>query len=196
MYLQTITIDHQVLISAGAFFSMPNLEEFEYSNTKLLSLLDSTFANCSNLEDINSEAPIIYIGSDCFFNCSSLEDFDTKSVEFIGSRAFERCSSLKSLDLSSCRQISDNSFFGCKKLKEITFSNKLTSIGKECFLWTAIENVQIESNFHYNIESYAFSYCEELETVSLGPGITELKDMTFSYTSLKKIILPETISKI
>ncbi|MFI3165571.1 MAG: leucine-rich repeat domain-containing protein [Bacillota bacterium] len=114
------------------------------------SVADYAFTNCSSLENIDLKN-VSVIGEGAFSSCSSL-----KSVEFcdelylINTKTFSECSSLENVDFNNVTQINDNAFIRCLSLTDLN-----------------LENVQ-------KIDSYAFYYCSELESISFGADLSQI----------------------
>ena len=94
----------------------------------------------------------------------------------------------------------------------------ITSVGRQCFVGTNVESVQLPEtitlicesaffdvdtlksiNFPSNltkIEGYAFQGCYSLEHINLNEGLTSLGNHAFDSVGLKEIILPSTLTFI
>ncbi|MBR6205192.1 MAG: leucine-rich repeat protein [Candidatus Methanomethylophilaceae archaeon] len=79
------------------------------------------------------EVPVVSIGEKSFYGCTDLLSADLAGVSKIGMKAFARCSNLKSVAMDSIITIGAYAFYRCTSMIHISFSDCLTSVGKESF---------------------------------------------------------------
>ena len=73
--------------------TVPNLTTIDLSNTKVTSIGEGAFRDCSKLETITLPSTLTTIGIYAFWNCSSLTSFSVPgSVTTIGAQVFDYCS--------------------------------------------------------------------------------------------------------
>ncbi|MDE6243288.1 MAG: leucine-rich repeat domain-containing protein, partial [Muribaculaceae bacterium] len=114
--------------------------------------------------------------------------------------------------------VSDLAFFQCKSLTSVTIPNTITKLGYKAFCETALKQVTIPTsmtiisgdafkatpltsvvipNSVTSIGSYAFNRCRQLETVTLGNGISIINGYTFfECSSLTSIVIPPSVKTV
>ena len=73
---------------------------------------------------------VVSVGDKAFYGCSSLVSIDLPYVSSIGMKAFANCANLASMSLSA-DSIGGWAFYGCPKVGYASFSESLSSIGKD-----------------------------------------------------------------
>lgn len=131
----------------------------------LLQLENHAFEGQHALKNVNIPNTVWKIGWDSFCACSSLEKIDIPdSVEVIGEAAFST-TGLKSVIIpDSVTMIERNAFYNCTKLEYVKMS----------------ENVTV-------LEDGVFQASDELKTIDLPAGITEIKGGALKCEGLKTI---------
>lgn len=116
--------------------------------------------------------PVVGIGVRAFYQNSNLEEiiFEDK-LEVIERLAFSECHNLKTVDLSHVRQIERNAFSYCESLDNIVIGSR-------------------------NIAGSAFYKCEGLKSVTLNEGLRTIGTYAFSYTSMKSLRLPTSMTEV
>lgn len=93
-------------------------------------------------------------------------------------------------------EISNSAFLKNQTLEEVTISNNIQIIKDKAFRETALNSVEIPSSVK-EIGVYAFSVCEELESVTFNEGLEKINMNAFAAChKLTKIILPSTLTTI
>ena len=140
--------------------SLPNLVEFIYGsdsafreNTLLkhivslgsvTSIVNQTFQDCTNLEDVVLPSQCITLKKECFRDCTKLHTIKLSQVTTIGDDVFNGCSSLEYCDGPNSTQgelnlpnltgtLGNSAFKGCVKLTSIASLGSITSIGNNTF---------------------------------------------------------------
>lgn len=148
------------------------------------SLGNDMFRECYNLQEVVLPDSLIRIGNNVFTYCEQLTTIVIpEGVTSIGYGAFSECKNLSSLIIpESVVSIGDQGFWGCNKL--VTAG----PIGSGCnyeFGWTT------------TIPEYAFSWAQELYSVTIPSSVTQIGKKAFEVcTSLTDIELPEGITSI
>lgn len=112
----------------------------------------------------------------CFCSdCDNLKTFDyPDGLEGVGKSAFSRCYALESITLpDTVKTIDEYAYLNNKTFTMLDCPSQLSVIGKS-----------------------AFQSCEKLSTVVLGTNLQIIKDWAFAYTSIKKIIIPDSVEYI
>ena len=170
------------------------------------SIGNDAFANCDNLTTVNFRAnsKLESIGDWAFQDCSSLTSITIPdSVTSIGSMAFRFCENLVTVNFGANSKLESlvEEVFAESGLTSITIPASVTSIGDWAF--GRCENLATV-NFGANSElksigDNAFSECDNLVTVDFGQNskLESIGDETFSECrSLKSIILPGSVTSI
>lgn len=193
----------------------------------LISISGSAFKNCTSLTSIIIPNSVTSIGSHAFENCSSLISATIgDSIEFIFDDTFKDCSQLKSIVFGkkcSARFISDTAFEGCNNILKIAYpiNNKkpinsavgitynpndaifedgwVYSKDKTSIIFAPISlegEYVIPDNF-MSIESHAFSYCENLTSITLPESLTSIESSTFYRCyGLNSVVIPNSVTSI
>ena len=142
----------------------------------------------------------------------------------IGASAFESCKKITSISLpSNIKTLGSRSFYYCTGLKEVSFNSSynLTSIGTSAFAGSGLESIsipyyvttipeqcfyncsslkEITFNSSYNltsIDSYAFSNCSALESISFPSSLQTIGYDAFCYcTKLPLLNIPSSVTTI
>lgn len=146
-----------------------------------------------------------YIGDGAFARCKKITSLDLKHIAHIGNDAFRGCLSLDSVTIDYNRSAYGSWFSGCDNVTYLN-SNCGGTIG---YTWMGMgtDNLRhlivgprhnmntsysnngfpnrdslrvVELNFNGYIPNSAFQHCDNLRTVRLGKGITEIKNHAFS----------------
>ncbi len=163
--LTTVTIPSKVTeIGNSAFSYCDNLATVDFSNaTSLTSIYSNAFEYNPKLTaaDLSKATSLTTINNYAFRNCDALTTVSipgkVTSIPYYG---FYDCDALETVDLSkatSLTTIGDRAFYSCDKLKSADMSN--TSL--------------------VNINSEAFSYCSNLESVSIPESVVRVYSNTF-----------------
>jgi hypothetical protein len=110
--------------------------------------------------------------------------------------AFENCTSLKHINIpKNLIDLKDYSFT-CSGIETIEFENGIEKIGKAAFAYTDIKTVILPKSV-LEISEQAFSFCTELESLTLNQGLSTIGNEAFGYTqNLTEIVIPASVTKI
>ena len=147
-------------------------------NSKLKTLADKCFTDCSALEEIHfgtGMTDFTTIGEGCFRDITSLKKINIpETVTSIGTSALNGCTNLEDIsfnDGSALVTLGDNVFQDCDKLTEIDLMKceSLTTIGQECFRQCdGLTEVNIPKNVN-SIGLRAFCECGSLTEINVDP---------------------------
>ena len=146
------------------------------------------FAYCTALTSLKLSNSITDIGYSAFSECTALTTVNIpSSVTNIGNDAFYRCNALQAINVNS-----DNQHF--KSVDGILFNANLTTliqypIGKSQSSYT-LPN----STTHIGVN--AFSYSQNLISISLHNALLSIGAGAFRYSALKSISIPNSIKSI
>lgn len=114
------------------------------------------------------------------------------------------------------KKLGFGSFKDAKKLQYINIPKNLESISDECFMNTALINIDLSNiksignKAFYNCQNinnmdlsnatdigeYAFAMCRKLQNVSLSQTLRTLRDGVFRQTNIENIHLPECLERL
>ncbi|MEF9997924.1 MAG: leucine-rich repeat protein, partial [Lachnospiraceae bacterium] len=219
--------DNVVSIDELEFSMYKNLESVDCSSaTKLKTIGESAFQDCSGITKIVLSPSIETIGIAAFAKCGAIENVDLsqltalkkiskltfadcvnlRNIKFpdnitvIGEQAFYGCNKLETLQLpSSLNTIESAAFNKCYALKSVDFSKatQLKTIGGYAFQQCFNLKDLIISPSVTDMGPGVFWECRELESIVLPPNITEIKERTFELcVKLVEISIPEKVTKI
>lgn len=159
---------------------------------------NGAFAECDNLEEVNIESGVPYIGDRMFLSDKSLVSVEIPdSVESIGMFAFQKCISLERINLpQSVTRIDDYAFSLCHELCSINIPENLEHLGESAFCQTGLKSITIPDTIE-ELKPWVFSECKSLTNVYLPNTLTSIAFCAFSKcTSLKRITLPDSLTYI
>ena len=177
-------------IQAHGFANLNSLTTIDLSNTKVNSIGNYAFANCSNLTNITLNNNLTSIGRYAFYKCNNLLSIDIpSSVNYIGRYAFY---SNGNIDV----------YFKGEVLPATLQENWDNGIKG---YYVGIKDIITENDFQYaklsnnNIALIKYTGSEtilDLTTINLNGTISQIGGYAFYNSPVKKIILPNTINSI
>lgn len=174
--------------------SLRNLVDF--SLTKLTSISDMTFLNCSSLSKISLPQSVTTIGSGAFMNCTNLYDINMpRGITDVGMMA---------LNYTPWYRDNNEKFFviGEGVLIKSTYNPNsadepgtldlsdlgIISIGNSCF--ANLSEVGYSS-------SYGYQYCSNIKKVIIPEGVTTIgSGAFFGCINIEEVELPSTVETI
>lgn len=181
---------------------------------------NAAFNQCHGLTSIDlSFSGNISIGESAFCNCQNLESFKiTGNLTSISGYLFDCDPLLSSVSVpDTVTSIGNNAFSGCGSLKSFTWPSSLTTVGGYAFSSSGIESTVIPANVTFGegtynnctklsqvtiedevtaIPSYMFYHCDELKTVALPSSLTAIGEYAFNYSGLTAIDIPAGVKVI
>ena len=145
--LNTINLPTSVTkINANAFEGCKALDKVNLAEG-LVEIADNAFKGLS-VTTMTFPATLQKIGTSAFEDCANLMSIsfaEESKLESIGNNAFKNCKLLGETVVipASTQAIGEGAFQSCSNLKTVTFentNNKLASIGKNAFAYTALTN--------------------------------------------------------
>ena len=175
------------------------------------------YANSVNFEE-NSQC--VWISPCAFYDSSITEVRLPDSLTLIGTEAFYSCDTLKAVSIpANVNTISKGAFQFCTRLETVTFAenSKLQKIGANAFqncIFSGIDlpdslmkiereafsfcsnlvEIVIPDSVQGTIGDNAFYYCNSLQSVTIGNGVTEIGKSAFQYClNLENVILGNAV---
>ncbi len=143
---------------------------------------------------------ITNIGESAFCGCSSLRSLQDvsipSSVTNIGAGAFADCDKLEYVELPEGVKSVENgyTFSYCDNLKKVVIPNSVEQIGRKAFRDCGkLEDVVMPDGIKH-IDEKAFSECDALESVTMPNNVKSIGEEAFSYSGLKKIRIPNSVT--
>ena len=142
------------------------------------------------------------IGPGCFRDTDIITLSLPDNITVIPESMCENCQMLELVSFENVQTIEKNAFWKCENWKftfpDLNFGDqtKIKRIGERAFGYTGLYGkVTIRPDMELDVG--AFQVCEKIEEVEILNGITEIPERAFANnTGLKKITLPETLTKI
>ena len=161
-------------IGNNAFYGMPNLTEIEIAQS-VTSIGDYAFKGCEQLNGVVLPQGLSNLGESAFYGCTALTSIEIPAALWtIHPYTFKNCSALTDVIFNegNLMKISDGAFYGTA-LTELVLPDCLNTL-----------------------DVYAFKNCTQLTSITLGSGLTELREACFYGTAISEITIPEGIQKI
>ena len=126
--------------------------------------------------------------------------FHTVTYEFkdgiIDWRTFMYCDRILDAEIGeSINTIKGYAFFGCGFLTAATLPDTLVELGGSMFGQTAIKNPVIPDSVT-QMGTDVFRSCENIDTCTIGSGLTEIPKSTFYLSNISAITIPSNIETI
>lgn len=191
---QTLTISGTGKIKEIYSWSELDIKHIQI-NEGITKIGSNAFSNLKKLDTISIPSSVTYIGYCAFYGSSIKEVTISSSVTNISSSVFYKCKKLTKVNWYA-EKIPNYTFYGCKSLTTINVSNNLKQIDYYAFARTSIKRFIMPDSVT-SIDSHAFAYCPELETLTLSKNIKTLPRYFISGSKkINKIIFREGLKKI
>ena len=164
--------------------------------TKVTSIDDRMFENCSSLQSVKILGPVTEIRERTFVGCNALQQVSLPaSIKHIGKEAFYKCSNLQSITIpGTVTEIMERTFYDCKSLRQVNLSSGLVTIGKEAFAGCEFKTINIPSTVKV-IKLDAFSYNTSLKKLTFPENIEEIEGLCVARrcVNLESIVFPKKL---
>ncbi len=154
----------------NVFFNNANLKTVEFDDS-IEAIPDGMFKGCAAFASVKLPTSLKRIGVEAFSNTGITKLQIPETVEYIGDRAF-MSSPITAITLADI-DYGTGVFSNCKKLSKVTLSNDIEVIPAKMF-----------------------QYCEKLADIKLPTSLKNIGESAFSYTGLKKIVIPDTVESV
>ena len=191
--LQSITFNNGTAltsIQAHALEGMDNLTSINFGDAKLINVDNFAFRFCESISSITFPETLTNIGRYAFYGCKSLSELTVPvNVEHIGSYAFL---GTNELDLylaadSMPEYLDENWDHGLKAY--YTGVTSVNTSGDYKYATLTSGNIAI-------IEYLVTAESVDLSTLDLGAPITTIGGSAFKDSTIKAVVLPETLLEI
>ncbi len=167
--------------------------------SKLETLGQYAFQNCTALTDITLPDTITEIPAYAFDGCTALKKFTLPSaVKTIGSGAFQSCG-LTAISLpKGLETIEYAAFRKCENLTKLVLPESLTTFGRDAAGGTAVEELIIPANVT-KIQEFADSSAPwpALKRVDIKANVAEIPYSVFAYcTGLESLKIPASVKSV
>lgn len=134
--------DSTIEIEESAFTLCTELKFINLNKVK--NIKTRAFENCYNLENVNFDTGLKYIGFAAFKNCTRLKTLKfPNTLKYIGGMAFRNCFSLENIYLEKGIENIENIFYDCRNLKNIYYNGTISD-------WNSI-NKKFDREYLYNV---------------------------------------------
>ena len=211
--LGSITLPDCTYIGDGAFERCEMLTEIVIPEG-IDSIQYATFFNCHALERVTLPQSVTDIAADAFYNCTALTDINLHSgIEYIDEYAFDSCENIKPTVMENTYaydwcvenglqyvvngvytpEYTPAEYFTTETLEDGT----LSIIGYTGTATKILIPPQMNETPVTDIAADAFSFCEEITSVTLPEGVKTIGCYAFNgCESLRTIKLPNTLETI
>ncbi|MCR5793822.1 MAG: leucine-rich repeat protein [Solobacterium sp.] len=208
--LTTITIPDSVTsIELGAFGGCSSLAHLvipsQITSIGSESIIGGAFSGCDSLRTagpIGSNSDLEFgwtesIPDNAFSGCGLTSIIIPETITSIGGYAFYNCRNLVDITIpDGITSLNEGVFHNCTSLKEITIPDSVTFIDNWAFDWCeSLTSISIPGSVN-TIEDYAFRNCYALSNVTISDGVVRIGEDSFIASSLKSVVIPETVSDI
>ncbi len=181
------------------------------------SIGDYTFANCTQITDVEMPASITNIGYRAFINCSGLKEIEIpENVRTVENYAFQNCSILETLNFNAKNYKNSyyEAFYNCniktlnvganvnylpdlKTVETVTFTEGTTIVPDGAFSGCEyLISVTLPDTIE-TIGENAFYNCTSLESINIPDSVTEIKRYAFyNCSSLTSITIPQNVASL
>ncbi|MDR1586275.1 MAG: leucine-rich repeat domain-containing protein [Treponema sp.] len=166
-------------IRAGAF-GATGITSAVFSGGNLTKIGSSAFAGCVSLGAVDFGAsPLEEIGEYAFMNTAIKEITLPEGIEDedFGGYVFFHCQSLETVRIPADMAVIPNGTFAYTGSLANINLDKVTSIGYAAFQFSGIRSVELPAL--QSLGPWAFRYCDNLRSVTLGSGLTRLLSSAF-----------------
>ena len=132
--IEKITIRGGEVIPKYAFSGMTTVREIDLSGTKITSIGDYAFWNCSVLTDVKLPETVESLGSYSYYGNPITALPDNGKITSAGSYAFAECENLGEFTIpKTYNSFGEYAFQNCKGIEKLTVPATVTSMGSQMF---------------------------------------------------------------
>mgnify|MGYP003295494727 CR=1 FL=1 len=186
--IQTLELGSSIeTISEAAFYNCSTLERIVLPES-LKTIEKEAFRECTKLADIIFPDSVETIGQGTFSDCQAFVNLKLgNGVESIGMSAFNGCISLETVEIpANVESIGDRAFSACDNLKEFIVAEENTE-------FTAVDGVLYTKD---KTELLRYPNGKTDVVFEIPGGVKIIGDSAFSNSSLKRVVIPNTVTSI
>ncbi len=186
--IQTLELGSSIeTISEAAFYNCSTLERIVLPES-LKTIEKEAFRECTKLADIIFPDSVETIGQGTFSDCQAFVNLKLgNGVESIGMSAFNGCISLETVEIpANVESIGDRAFSACDNLKEFIVAEENTE-------FTAVDGVLYTKD---KTELLRYPNGKTDVVFEIPDGVKIIGDSAFSNSSLKRVVIPNTVTSI
>ena len=165
--------------------------------TKVVSIGNYAFNNCTSLESITIPEGVTKIGYGAFNSCKNLSEVVLPdSLTALDNYAFEYCTALTDITLPAGLTTANDAFYK-SGLTSATFKDGMTKIPNSIFSDCAeLKSITFPATVT-EIDKYAFNNCTSLESITIPEGVTKIGYGAFnSCKNLSEVVLPDSLTTL
>lgn len=185
-------------IGNNAFLNCSSLPSIAFQDN-VQSIGSAAFKGCSALQSVILPVQLTEIAAETFSGCTSLQDITLPNgTAAIGVSAFYNCQSLPTINIpDGVTAINENTFQNCYALNKITLPGKLSSIGNYAFEGCkALSELKIPNSVE-TLGTYSFRNCSALAGIELSSKLTNISDYAFQgCAALPAVVIPDEVTSI
>ena len=155
---------------------------------KFTKISNGCFKNNTKIESVVIPEGVTEIGPSAFAGCKNLKYVQLpKTLTTIEYAAFEKCEALREIDLSRCGVLTiETAAFQKTGLRRVVIPQNIGKMKSDVFIDCAsLTEVQVDGL--KTIPAQTFARCGALQTVTLGPWVTEIEEGAFFNCPVKTV---------
>lgn len=175
------------------------------------SIGEYSFYHCENMDNIELPSGLASIGEEAFAGCSSLSSIDMPdTVTQIGYQAFSGCTGLTVIEIPlGVTKIDINVFNNCDNLSELFIHAGITNIEAGAFRRVPnLTSITVSEDNPSYVSEDGILFSKDKKRLIMYPdgkvgdyyqipdGVTTISNGAFFSTKLKKIVIPEGVTRI
>ncbi|WP_297961344.1 leucine-rich repeat domain-containing protein, partial [uncultured Ruminococcus sp.] len=132
--IEKITVTGGETVPSYAFSSMTTLKEIDLSSSKIQSIGDSAFQNCTSLATVKLPKTVKTLGNYAYSGTAIKSVPDNGAITSAGNHAFSDCPNLVKASVpSSYKTLGSSAFSGCANMVDLVIPKSVTSMGELMF---------------------------------------------------------------
>ncbi len=209
--LKHLEVPQGITALPGYAFAYANKLESIYLPDSLTEIRNHTFYSCTSLKTVTVPQNVHRLGKSAFCYCSALENVTLPSgLESLALFAFYNCTKLQQIHLpDTVSSIGYKCFAGCTVLSDINLPLGWTDCPSSADDGTintsycghifegckALKTLTVPQGL--TVPAFGLCYADYLETITLGKGMTAIRNQTFfNCTRLKSVSVPAGVKTI
>ena len=197
-------------IEKDTFNYCADIEALELGNS-IETIGEAAFYNCSSLEALVLPESLKTIEKEAFRQCAKLKDITfPDGVKTIGQAAFSECNSFVNLKIGNgVESLEMAAFNGCTSLETVEIPAGVEVIGERCFdACDILKEIKVaDNNENYTDEDGVLYNKNKTEIIrypngkadvvfEIPSGVKAVGANAFSNSSLKRVVIPNTVTSI